>query len=255
MIEKIDLKTFEIVSNHVLIKLDRNYDFIEVHGPDGIKVELQLIDFTATQEQLQAITGTVLKVPNKLKFHAEIKQHERGLTISSDEYSSIMRNTMPFDVPMNITEGDKVTFDLKEAIGAELTGLLVNVGESDYAVLMPYESLFCKEVDGNFIPLNGWVFFKRDQKPGEFVTESGLVIIEKVDKYGSKYCTVICADAPIKEYIEKGYEDDKMNLHPEDRIFLQKGFGFRIAMDRFAGGLKDIEGCRRTRILAKFDNA
>ena len=254
MIEKIDLDTFEIVSNYVLVKLDSNHDFIEVPGPNGTKVELQLIDFTDTQEQLQAITGTVLKAPKELKFHGELKQHERGLTIASDEYAALMRNSAPFDVAMNVKEGDRVTFDLKEAIGAELTGLLVNVGELGYAVLMPYEGLFCKEVDGEFIPLNGWVFFKRDQYPAEWTTESGLLIIEKVDKYGSKYATVICADAPVKEYVEKGYEDGKVELEPGKRIFLQKGFGFRIALDRFAGGLKDIEACRRTRILATFDD-
>lgn len=254
MIERIDLESFEIVSNYVLVKVEKNHDFIEVPGPNGITVELQLIDFTDTQEQLQAITGTVLKAPKELMFHMELKQHERGLTISSDEYAALMRNAMPYDVPMNVKEGDRVTFDLKEAIGADLTGLLVNVGELGYAVLMPYESLFCKEVDGEFIPLNGWVFFKRDQYPSEWTTESGLLILEKVDEYGSKYATVICADEPIKEYLEKGYEDGDIGLQPGNRILLKKGFGFRIAFDRFAGGLKDIEACRRTRIIATFED-
>lgn len=254
MIEKVELSTLEITSNFVLTKLDKNYDFIEVEGPNGTTVELQLIDFTDTQEHVQAITGTILKVPAELQFHVELKTHEKGLTIPNDEFASLMRNSMPFDVPMDVKEGDRVTFDLKEAIGADLTGLLVNTEEYGYAVLMPYEGLFCKEVDGEFIPLNGWVFFKRDQSPAEWVTESGLVIIEKVDKYGSKYATIICADAPVKNYLEKGYQDARIELKKGDRVLLQKGFGFRIALDRFAGGLKDIEACRRTRILATFED-
>lgn len=250
MIEKINLDSFEIVGNYVLIKPDKNHDYIEVSGPLGIKVELQLVDFTSTQEQLQAITGLVLKVPEKLTFSSELKNRVKGKTISNGEYESLMNTSCMYKTKLNVKVGDRITFDRRFAIDAEMCGLLVNVEGIGYAVLMPYSILFCKEVDGKFVPLNGWVFFDRDQKPMETLLDSGLVVIEKVDKYGSIYATVRCADEPVEEYLEKGYWESPVALLEGQRIILQKGFGFRIAVDRFAGGLTAVECCRRNRIIA-----
>jgi hypothetical protein len=251
MVEKVNLEDLEITSNFVLVKVDSNHDFIEIPGPSGTKIELQLIDFTHTQSQLQAITGTILKTPKQLSFDGTLKHHNKGITIAGDLYESIMRTSCAYDTELLVKEGDRIVFDLKFAIDAEASGLLVNVEGIGYAVLMPYDILFCKEVDGEFIPLNGWVFFQRDQKPYETLLDSGLWYVEKEDKYGSMYANVMAADKPLNDYLEKGYHDDPVELNSGDRIILQRGFGYRIAVDMFAGGLIGIEAVRRTKICAK----
>lgn len=253
MIEKINLETLEITSNMVLVKIDPDYDFHEVKGPNGNLIVLQLVDFSKTGVQIQSITGTVLKAPELLSFHVELKEHEKGRTISDEEFNSLMRTTMPHDVPMDVSPGDKVVFDVKHALDAEECGLLVDVEGVGYAVFMTYEALYCKEANDKIIPLNGWVIFLRDQKPGEWQTESGLFVIEKVDKYGSKYATIIHYDAPVREYIEKEHYDPNIELKHGDRVLIQRGFGHRMADDSFAGKLKGMEVARYRNLLAFVD--
>lgn len=250
MIENIDLNNFELTSNYVLVKLDSNYDFIEITRFDGVKVELQLVDFTMNEASLQAITGTILAVPKFLTYNGFIKNHTKGITIAGDEYESLMGASTQQDTKLNVKPGDKVTFDYKEALDAEDSGRLVKIDGIGYAVLMHYDALFCKEINSEFFPLNGWVFFKRDQKPNEHLLENGLLVIEKTDKYGSKYATVLCADSPVNDYMDRTQHEPIIDLNPEQRIVLQKGFGFRIAVDRFAGDLKTVECVRRTKIAA-----
>lgn len=250
MIEKINIDTLELVSNIVLVKVDKDYDFIEIPGPNGVKIELQLIDFTKSGVQIQSITGTILKTPERLLFHSELKNLKKGYDISDEEFNSMMRTSMPYDVEMNVREGDKVIFDVKHALDAEECGLLVDVEGVGYAVLMAYEALYAKENNGKVIPLNGWVIFLRDQKPSEWLTESGLWVVEKTDKYGSKYATIIEADDRRKEYIEKDQRDPEVKLKEGARVLIQRGFGHRMADDAFAGKLKGMEVVSYRHIMA-----
>lgn len=249
MIEAVDLKTFELTSNFVVVLLDPNYNFREIQGPNGTTVEIQLIDLSSTQAQNQSITGTILKAPDRLLFHGELKTHEKGKTIASDEYESLMRNTMPHLTDMDVKEGDKVVFDYKVGLHAESEDRILKDVTHGYCMLMEYHNLFAKEVNSDLIPLNGWVFFIRDQKPGEYQTQSGLWVIEKVNKYGILKGTIVSADAYIKSYIEPGSYESSIELNKGRRIIVQKGFGYRMAYDVHAGKYEGLECIKRKNIL------
>jgi len=253
MIEPVNINTFELTCNMVLIKGGLDYNFIEIPGPHGTKVQLELCEIVKNEPEKKCITGTILKTPDHLLFCSELKKHERGKTISDGEFASLMRNSIPHNTELNVFEGDRVIFDYKMALDSEAEGRLLNVEGHGYCVLMSYESLFAKEVEGELIPLNGWVFALRDQQPHEYTTPSGLIVVEKVDKYGSKYATVVSADKPIKEYLDKNLEEMPISLTTGQRILLQRGFGYRIASDRYAGKLLGIEVIRRRNILATFE--
>lgn len=253
MIETISLYNFELTSNFVLLASGLDYNFVEVAGPLGTKVQLELIEMVKNEPEKKCITGTVLKTPDCLYFHGEVKTHNRGKTIADDEFAALMRTSMMFHVELNVKEGDHVIFDYKMALDSESEGRLVNVEGHGYCILMPYESLFAKEGNGELIPLNGWVFTIRDQKPFEYQTASGLFVVEKTDKYGSKYATIVQADAPIKEYLDKNLEEPQVELLPGKRVLLQRGFGYRIASDRYAGKLLGVECIRRLHICALVD--
>lgn len=253
MIETIDLRNFELVSNYIVVLLDPDYNFKEVTGPDGTKVEIQLIDLTVTQAQNQSITGTILRLPERLLFHGELNTHEKGKTISGDEYESLMRNSMPFEVDLNVKEGDKVVFDYKVGLHAESEDRILKDVTHGYCMLMEYHNLFAKEVNNELIPLNGWVFFNRDQNPAEYQLPSGLWMVEKVNKYGILKGTVLSADDPVKDYIESG-TDDLVEIKAGSRIIVQKGFGYRIAYDLHAGKYAGLECVKRKNILCTFDH-
>ena len=252
MIESVSLDSFELTSNFLLIESGLDYNFVEIPGPNGTKVQLELCEIVAGEPEKKCITGTVLRTPEKLLFHGELKTHERGKTIADDEFASLMRTSMPHQTELNVKGGDKVIFDYKAVLACEAEGLLLNVEGHGYCVLMEYHNLYAKEVDGELIPLNGWVFALRDQEPNEWTTESGLVVVEKVDKYGSKYATVVKADHGI-DYLDKNLYEQKIELSPKQRILLQRGFGYRIASDRYAGELLGVEAIKRRNVIATFE--
>lgn len=252
MIEQVSLENFELTSNFVLIASGLDYNFVEIPGPMGTKVQLELCEILAGEPEKKCITGTVLKVPEKLMFHGELHRHKRGITIADEEFCSLMRTSMPHDTDLNVKEGDRVIFDYKMALDSEAEGRLLNIEGYGYCVLMPYESLYAKDTSGELIPLNGWVFVLRDQNPNEWMTESGLIVVEKTDKYGSKYATVVKADGPI-EYLDKNLHESPVLLNPDQRVILQRGFGYRIASDRYAGELLGVEAIKRRNILATFE--
>jgi co-chaperonin GroES (HSP10) len=253
MIEQISLEDFELTSNFILIKGGLDYNYIEIPGPLGTKVQLELCEIVRNEPEKKCITGTVLRVPKELSFHGELNHHERGKTIADDEFCSLMRTSMPHKTVLNVKEGDNVIFDYKMALDAESEGRLLNVEGHGYCLLMGYESLYAKESDGDLVPLNGWVFALRDQNPNTWTTENGLIVVEKVDKYGSKYATILKADHPI-EYLDKNLSEPPIPLNHGDRVILQRGFGYRIASDRYAGKLLGVEAVRRRNILATFEN-
>lgn len=253
MIETISLDNFELTSNFVLLASGLDYNFIEVAGPNGTRVQLELCEIVKNEPEKKCITGTVLRTPEYLYYHRQVKTHDRGKTIADDEFAALMRTSIPHKTSLNVKEGDKVIFDYKMALDSEAEGRLLNVEGHGYCILMPYESIFAKEVEDGIMPLNGWVFVIRDQKPFEYQTASGLFVVEKTDKYGSKYATVLNADHPISEYLDKTLEEPQVVLKHSQRVLLQRGFGYRIASDRYAGTLLGVECLRRRHIFALVD--
>lgn len=254
MIETINLSNIELVSNFVIIKVDKDHDFIEIPGPNGVKIELQLINNSITNPTGNlAITGVILKTPKRLLFHGELKTHQKGITIAGKEFEALMRETMPHDVDLDVKEGDKVIFDYKSALNAENDGRLLKDENGNYCVLMKYDTLFAKEINNEVVPINGWVFFLRDQKPHEWQTESGLWCVEKENKYGINRGVVVSADKPVRSYIDNNSSDGRQEYNPGDKILVQRGFGWRIAYDVHADKLKGVECIRHKNILGVFN--
>lgn len=254
MIEQINISELELVSNYILIKVDPDYDFVELKGPNGTTVALQVIDFTMKGPDTKAIsiTGTVLNTPERLLFHRELKIHEKGKTIAGDEFEALMRQSLTHDTDLNVSAGNKVIFDYKVGVDAETEGRLLKDENGEFCVLIRYENLFAKEVDGEIIPLNGWVFFIRDQRAEE-IRESGIILPGATDKYEKNIGVVISSDKPLRAYLDKGVQDSREELPAGTKIALQRKFGFRIAYDTHAGELKGFEAIRRRNILATFE--
>lgn len=249
MIEKITLEQLQITGNYVLVELDPDYNLIQIKTQSG-SIELQIVSPIQDKTQHMSVTGTILKTVKRLKYFGYIKTLKKGESVSNELYDSLMRNTMPYDVSKNVKEGDKVWFNYINHINAIEENRVIEIEGHGYCMLIPYETLIAKEEGEELIPLNGNVFIKRDQKPAEFKTSSGLLIIEKVNRYGSQYATIVIADAPAKGYIDGRY-DDPEELKSGDKVVINPKFGYRIANDLHAGKWKGIEVIRRPYILAK----
>lgn len=247
MIEKINLSTLELTSNYVLVKCDPDYGFKEVTTDTGV-VKLYTSYLPQDDSKNYGISGTILKTPEKLNFYGELRTTDKGREMSVLDFNAMMRNSMPHDCDLDVVPGDNVLFNYGNQIDAIDTGRVLDVEGQGHCMLISYDTLFAKKKGEDLIPLNGWIFVIREQKPAEWKTPSGLWVVEKVDQYGSMFATVIIADKPVRAYMDK-YSDGRDQLNPGDKIVIQKGWGYRIAYDMVAGDLKDLEVIRYKNVL------
>ena len=169
------------------------------------------------------------------------------------DFEAMVCNSLEFDANCDIEIGDKVCFDYREQVDVEAERRIVRTDEHGLCVMVRMDRIYGKYVDGDIKPVNGYVFFLRDQLPDRLELSSGILLTRNHDKYGMNTATVLAADEPCKSHLEGEYEP-KMELKEGDRILLQKNRGFRIAYDIGNDELKDIELCHRKDILGDWNN-
>jgi hypothetical protein len=245
MIEKINLSTFKLTSNYVLLLVDSNYNFKTLKGPNGKEVKLEIANFGEQSINHVSISGTIIAMPEKTYFY-DIADFD---TIPRDEHAANMKESLNADCEFPIVVGDKVYFNYSNQINAEAERRLVDTDEHGICMLAHLNTLFGYEKGGDILPLNGNVFFVRDVEPDEMKLQSGLVVINHADKYGSAFGTIKSADKRVKRYLEGG-NDPYFELLPGQRIVIDKKFGYRMAYDMHGGILQNIEVILRKNIVA-----
>lgn len=249
MIDHIDLSTATIPYNYVLIKASANFDYHEIPTPDG-KVTLQLAYFNQDKPKHLSITGKVIMLPQN-KWHFYEKRF--AVVNSGIEFEAMVRNSLEFDAECDISVGDDVVFDYREQVDVESERRIVRTDEYGLCILVRIDRIYGKYIDGDIKPVNGYVFFLRDQLPDKLELSSGILLVRNHGKYDMNTATVIAADERCKSHLEGEYEY-RMDLKEGDRILLQKNRGFRIAYDIGNDDLKDIELCHRKDILGDYNN-
>lgn len=237
MIDNIDLETATIPYNYCLIKADTNYDFVEIPTADG-KVSIQLSYFNQDKSKYLSISGTVLMLPKEKWFFANKYDG------SGDEYSAMVRNSLEFDAPCDIKVGDKVFFDYREQVDTEAERRLVRTPKNGLCLLVRLDRLYGVYEKNDLRPVNGYVFFKRDQLPDKLELLSGILLTRKQNKYGLNTATVLAADEPCNSHLEPEFEP-QIPLKTDDHIVITKNRGFRISYEVGNDELRDIEVVHR----------
>lgn len=249
MLETINLSTFEIKANYILIKPDKNFDVLEVDGPEGKKIELKIVSFGEKEANHYSITGTVIKKPKQTYFFAD-----RTVRMSQAEFASRMDASLQVNCDYPFNEGDRVYYNYSAHLSAEEEYRLVETEEYGICMLIKLDSLFGYEADDKIIPVNGNVFFERDKADDEYVTDSGLTVIQNVTGYDKNHATIVAISAPVKSYVDGGCAGD-LGLKVGDRVIVDKRFGYKMAYDLHAGDIKDVEVCLQKYILAVLEEA
>ena len=251
MIDHIDVKTASIPTNFVLIKSDRNYDFHEIATPDG-KVTLQLSYFNQDKSNYLSISGTVIMMPQTKWYYGKVQQYNNPCD-GGIELEAMTRNSLEFDANCDIAVGDKVFFDYREQVDVESECRIVRTDDHGLCVMVRMDKIYGKYTDGDIKPVNGYVFFLRDQLPEKLELASGILLTRKQNKYGLNTATVLAADTACRSHLDGDYESP-MDLKEGDRILLGKNRGFRIAYDIGNEELRDIELCHRKDILGDWND-
>jgi co-chaperonin GroES (HSP10) len=246
MIDTIDLKTAIIPFNYALIKADSTYDFHEIATSDG-KVSIQLSYFNQDKSKYLSISGKVIMLPQDKWFFAD-KGDGHG-----DEFNAMVRNSLEFDANFDIKVGDKVFFDYREQIDAETEVRLVRTADYGLCVMVRMDRIYGVYENNDLRPVNGYVFFLRDQMPDSLELSSGILLTRTHNKYECNKGTVLSADKPCKSHLEHEYEP-KMELVHGDRIVIDKNRGFRISYEVGNDELRDIEVIHRKDIAGKVED-
>jgi hypothetical protein len=237
-----------ILGNFALIKLDPNYNFKILQGPNGTEIELAMVYTGESEVNGYSISGTLIAAPEKPFFFDRHSFHG-----SQREFAACMKESLEVDCDFNFRPGDKIYFNYNAQLNALEEDRIIDMPEHGHCMLIPYHALFgytpAADPTHPVIPVNGYVFFRRDETPTEVTFAHGLIGIQKANPYGSNYATVEAADAPVRRY-QDGQPEPRDPLVKGDRILIDKRFGFRMAYDTHAGELKGVEVMRRKSILA-----
>lgn len=210
---KIDLSTFQILSNYVLVKPDNDIESYQIAGREtGIIAPSFKYEGTgenekriSVKERNVSVTGTVYATPKHLYFNLDdIRSLKNNYTTHKVirgqlalvnfpvqfQIDQLTKGSVQFKVPMEVKVGDRVNFSYMAHKQCIDEGRLF---ETEYGImyLMKYDMLFCT-VDKNHTPitmLNGWVLVEPEEietlKEGaqEFLArESGLVLLTPKNK-------------------------------------------------------------------------
>lgn len=174
----IDINTLSIPFNLVLVKLDD--DFETYHNTDtGDNTGLYVAPWGINQSSHLAVTGTVVKLPQKLIYNgytmAKLKQDKLRSPQDQQHIANLRIESMAYDVPMELTEGLKVYFEYSTRLNAFKEGRAFE-NEQGKFIFIPYDLLIMVfRPDTNFddvkitdiYMLNGMVLIK----PLEYATE------------------------------------------------------------------------------------
>ncbi len=249
MLEKINLSTFKVISNHVLIKPDKAYDILLLDGPNGKKIELKLVSAGENEINHVSITGTVLKKTDQPYFF-----HKNGEKMNQQEFGSRVQASLQVDCDFPFSEGHKVYYNYNVHLSAEEEYRLFDTEEHGVVMLIRLDSLFGYESEGEIIPVNGYVFFERDTP--DKISSSGLIYIaENAQKHYDKNTgTVIAVSSPVRAYMDGGITGD-LGIQPGDKIVVDKRFGYKMAYDLHAGDVKNVEVIYAKHVLAILEEA
>jgi len=250
MVEQIELSTFKLTSNFILCRPDPAYNIVAIDGPEGKKIELTIISDGEREACHYSISGTVIKRPDDIfyfnKYSDESGAMEHRMYASQIKASAGVKCDHPYQ------EGDKIYYNYNVQLQCEEENRLVETEEHGICMLIPVDSIFAVVKDDEIIPVNGYVFFTRDQQESEYLSDSGLTIIREVKGYEKNFATVVAASSPPMGYLDGG------TIGPDtyekgDKIIVDKRFGYKMAYDIHADELKSVEVCFYKHIVAKLE--
>jgi len=250
MLETIDLSTFKVLTNNILIKPDKNNDILLIYGPQGKKIELQLVSFGESEANHMSITGTVIKKSDNQFFFRD--KGERN--IGQKERASLVQASLQTDCDFPFNEGDKVYYNYNVHLSAEEEYRLFDTVEYGICMLIRLDNLFGYEQDGEVVPVNGYVFFERDTP--DKLSGSGLIYIPESaqNHYGKNTGTVLAISAPVRAYMDGGITGD-IRIGRGDKIVVDRRFGYKMAYDIHAGDVKNVEVILQKFVLAVLEEA
>lgn len=261
---KINLDTFQILQNYVLIKPDKDLESYQIKGREtGLIAPSFKYEGTgdnekrvSVKERNVAVTGTVYAVPQKLIFNlGEIQALKNRYTTHKVVNGKLMlvnfpvqlqidhlnKSSVQFNTEIEVKVGDKVQFDYMAHKQCVEEGRILDT-EHGEMYLMKYDMLYMTVGEKNepIKMLNGYLIVEPEEietlKEGaqEFIqAEGGLVLLAPKAKAKKSKKSQIGTVKHIGN-INKGYlqepdkSDFRQHLKPGEKILYDPRFSKRL---------------------------
>lgn len=223
--QQADTERLRILYNYVLVKPDKDYDFVSV----GDDIKLKIAYNSETHGRHFGITGTVIKTPEQLlylKNEVDVIKYGIGLIRTESEgiqISNMVNSSLSADVDNDLKEGDKIWFDYLCQINAVTDNLLVKT-EHGICFLIRYDEIYAYQRDDNDVELiNGWIWIRRIEKDKSL----GGLELHYADnhKYQSGMAEVVRASKAVRSYID-GNTESQIYLKGGETVLYNHKMGF-----------------------------
>lgn len=248
---KSSLNDLVLCSNHILVKPDPDYEFIKLGAKKGEGVKLHVPVDSINAAKHYSVTGTVLKLPEKLRFNGE-RLEEIPIRGGDLGYAaSLFCESLDFDTTLDVKEGDKVWFHYMNQINCVTEGMIVEVEEHGYCMIVKVDTLFCYQRNEQMVPVNGWVWIKRKKYEEQDLDLDGIYRYHLENKPVPLKATVVAAAAPVKRYRDDNYYEGQVDLLPGQEILFDDRYGTPLEyVYHVSDELTDVIKIRRTSIFA-----
>jgi hypothetical protein len=178
--------TYRTINGLVLVLPDEDYETFQIEGRET-KIFTSLAAGTAGERA--CVSGTVLAVPETINYNGQkiLDLKKKGLRpdLYEKEMDRLKKESVAFDVDVEIKKGDKVLFFYKNQIDCYRDGRSVPVTVEEngvfttkFALLMKYDTLNAVELSPDILkPLNGFIFVQRLDLKSEVSSKSGLELV------------------------------------------------------------------------------
>ena len=177
----IEIKKMKLMPNLILVKPEKDHDTYQLNGREtGIINSLAV----GTAGQRMNVYGTVLSVCEGLRFTGKLIDRARK-NLSGGEVQTavdlLKRQSVLYDVPMELKEGDKIMYFYKNQIDAFKEAKVLYDTDAEVPVmLMKYDNIRAiVRGDDELYPLNANVFIRPIQLKTDKKTIGGIQLLEK----------------------------------------------------------------------------
>jgi len=228
--------------------IHHNWVLLQVSGQYFEKVKGLYFDKSYHPEAAVNVFGIVKEAPETLLFFKkEIDAIKKEFGSSQNcpvdrlqEIQWLTRQSVQYDVPVEIKKGDTVIFKYQVYFQAFKEGRVFMDGK-DMLILVPYDMLILAIRDDKFIPVNGYVLIEPIITKSEVIIEEG----QEEDQLG----VITHIGSPCKNYL--GYEDQDDDFFKEgDTIFFKKNYTVPVEYSTFQTLDKKYYRIHRRNILA-----
>lgn len=189
-----NIEKIKVPNNWVCIETDNSNEYVKLGG------EKIILDISYAPEQHSQTVGKVVKVCDHIHFSK--KSHP----------------SHPYDVPVELKEGDTVIFHFLAVRNAKNEGKQMTQDGKTYSFI-PYSEIFCALRGDDVFPVNGWILVEPLEKE---LPKTSIILTDLSKGSSETHGIVKYIGAKVKDYKDFPNLGEDPDVAVGDKIMFSK---------------------------------